>query len=226
MQAVVIAPDVEERDFLSFLLRQMGLSVAKGGDVTGLNRLFTSHAADLVVLALEDSPELLSIIVSVRALSPAPLVLLLDAVPESRHCKLLDVGVDWLTQRPFSPRLFTRYTRMLLRRGGTIPVSILKTIRAGHLSLDPDARQITVGDGKPLRLTPLEFRLLYLFMTNREQVIPTETIVERVWGYSGDGNRELVRGLIRRLRRKIEPHSKHTSIIQNIPSVGYRFSHE
>jgi DNA-binding response OmpR family regulator len=70
----------------------------------------------------------------------------------------------------------------------------------------------------------LEFRLLYVLMVNRGQVIPVDVIVERVWGYTGQGSRELVRGLVSRLRRKIEPNPHEPRFIQNVPGVGYRFS--
>jgi DNA-binding response OmpR family regulator len=63
-------------------------------------------------------------------------------------------------------------------------------------------------------------------MVNRDQVIPVDTIVERVWGYSGQSSRELVRGLVSRLRRKIEPEPHSPRFIQNIPSIGYLFSLE
>ncbi|MEZ4591543.1 MAG: helix-turn-helix domain-containing protein [Chloroflexota bacterium] len=57
-------------------------------------------------------------------------------------------------------------------------------------------------------------------MTNADQVIPVDVIIERVWGYHGEGNRELVRGLVRRLRRKIEPDPSQTTFIHNHPGVG------
>jgi DNA-binding response OmpR family regulator len=63
-------------------------------------------------------------------------------------------------------------------------------------------------------------------MTNRGQVLPTETIVERVWGYSGEGDRDLVRGLISRLRRKIEADVENPRFIQTVPGVGYLFATE
>jgi DNA-binding response OmpR family regulator len=63
-------------------------------------------------------------------------------------------------------------------------------------------------------------------MTNRDHVVPTEIIVERVWGYTGDGNRDLVRGLISRVRRKIEPNPDSPRYIETIPGTGYRFSLE
>jgi DNA-binding response OmpR family regulator len=60
-------------------------------------------------------------------------------------------------------------------------------------------------------------------MANRGQVIPIDIIVERVWGYDGEGNRELVRGLVRRLRRKIEPDVNEPHFIHNLPGIGYQF---
>ena len=85
---------------------------------------------------------------------------------------------------------------------------------------------VTVLEQPSRRLTQLEFRLLYVLMVNQEQVIPVDVIVERVWGYTGQGSRELVRGLVSRLRRKIEPDVRQPRFIQNVPGVGYRFSLE
>ena len=61
-------------------------------------------------------------------------------------------------------------------------------------------------------------------MTNREQVIPADIIVEKVWGYGGSGDRELVRGLISRLRRKIEVDPDQPRFIQTLTGVGYMFT--
>jgi DNA-binding response OmpR family regulator len=85
---------------------------------------------------------------------------------------------------------------------------------------------VSVRGGEARRLTQLEFRLLYVLMVNRGQVIPVDVIVERVWGYTGQGSRDLVRGLVSRLRRKIEPNQGEPRFIQNVPGVGYRFSLE
>ena len=83
---------------------------------------------------------------------------------------------------------------------------------------------LLIPDKDPQRLTQLEFRLLYVLMTNPGQVIPVEEIVERVWGYDGAGNRDLVRGLVRRLRRKIGSDSDKRRFVHNIPGLGYQFS--
>ncbi len=51
-------------------------------------------------------------------------------------------------------------------------------------------------------------------MTHAGQIIPIDTIVEYVWGYTGDGSRELVRGLVKRLRSKVEPQPKEPTFIR------------
>ena len=51
-----------------------------------------------------------------------------------------------------------------------------------------------------------------------------DKIVEHVWGYTGDGNRELVRGLVQRLRTKVEPDPKQPKFIKTEPGVGYYFN--
>jgi DNA-binding response OmpR family regulator len=115
---------------------------------------------------------------------------------------------------------------VLLRRAADARTYIMPALEMEKLTLDPASRSVKMKDQESQQLTQLEFRLLYVLMTNRGQVIPFETIVERVWGYTGEGNRELVRGLIRRLRRKIEPDPEKPQFIQNVPGVGYRFAIE
>ncbi|MGB2964561.1 MAG: helix-turn-helix domain-containing protein [Anaerolineales bacterium] len=82
---------------------------------------------------------------------------------------------------------------------------------------------VQVGERNPVRLTHLEFRLLYTLITNPGQVIPTENLVEYIWGYSGEGNRDLVQGLVQRLRSKIEPDPRNPTYIINSPGIGYLF---
>jgi DNA-binding response OmpR family regulator len=82
---------------------------------------------------------------------------------------------------------------------------------------------VTLAEGEPKHLTQLEFRLLYALMTHAGQIMPAENIVEHVWGYSGEGNRGLVRGLVQRLRAKVEPDPRNPEYILTEPGVGYRF---
>jgi DNA-binding response OmpR family regulator len=223
MQAIIIAGDAEDRDFLSFALRHAGLAVARTAETHHAGSVLAEHPVDLILLVLDARTVGLSEVGEIRAITQAPLMLMVERLTDAEHCALLDAGADLALERPVSPRILARYARMLLKRAGTIPASVLSIIETQDLSLDPATRRVTPAGAEPVQLTPLEFRLLYLLMTNRGLVIPIDTIVERVWGYSGSGNRELVRGLVRRLRLKIEPDPEVYRYVENLPGVGYRF---
>ena len=223
MRALVVAQDPEDRDFHSFVLRRTGLDVSGREVLSDPAEILGKPPVDLIFLTDDGQPALTRLIEDLRTQSPAPIILLADAPSEDVQCAWMDAGVDLVLKRPLSPRILSRYVRMLLRRAGTVPASVLPILQIGGLRLDPTARTVTVEGREEQRLSPLEFRLLYLLMTNRGQVIPADVIVERVWGYSGAGNRELVRGLVRRLRRRISPEPDAHQYIQNVPGVGYRF---
>ncbi|MCP4358947.1 MAG: response regulator transcription factor [Chloroflexi bacterium] len=224
MQAIIITGNQEDREFYSFVLRHIGLSVVWMAAVKQVANSLQTTPPDLIFLASEEQSSLLQDAQTVRSLSQAPLFVLTDLLPEDLVCAVLDVGADLVLTRPLSPRIFSRYVKVLLKRAGSVPRSILSPLQSADLSLDPETRTVTLKDGSRQHLTPLEFRLLYVLMTNPEQVIPTDVIIERVWGYSAEGNRELVRGLVRRLRRKIEPDSLNVHLIHTHPGIGYRFS--
>lgn len=224
MQAIVIANNQEEREFLSYVLRHSGLSVARTAAVKLVLNSLHAHPVDLILFAPDNVAALVAEAQAIREFSQAPLLVLVDPVTEDIHCTILDAGVDLVLVRPLSPRILSRYVKVFLHRAGSVPLSILAPIEIEGLSLDPSTRTVTLPNGHHQHLTPLEFRLLYILMTNPEQVIPAEVIVERVWGYNAEGNRELVRGLVRRLRRKIESDAASSHYIHTHPGIGYRFS--
>jgi DNA-binding response OmpR family regulator len=79
-------------------------------------------------------------------------------------------------------------------------------------------------DGSARQLTNLEFRLLYSLVVNRGHVLNTETLIEKVWGYTGEGDKNLLKSLISRLRAKVEESPREPKLIMTVPGVGYTFS--
>lgn len=223
MRVLLIANNHEERDFLSHALRHKGHQVAVFSKVADAFPAPLERAPDMMVLCGK-TDELLPTIRDIRQARSTPIMLIADQLTEDLHCDYLDAGVDTVLQRPVSPRIFTRYANQLLLRSKSSPNTILTSIIENEIVLNPANRTVKVKDWEPVRLTQLEFRLLYVLMTNAGQVIETQEIIERVWGYGGEGSSDLVRGLVRRLRRKVETDTKHPQFIHNIQGVGYRFS--
>jgi DNA-binding response OmpR family regulator len=224
MQAIVISPDPDERDLLVYTLRKAGLAVAASAEYRRVLSNWTDHAADVMLVALAADADPVQVIGEVRAITQVPLVLMAEPMSEADTCKVLNMGADVVINRPASPLVVAAQCSVILRRSNAVPGFVLPSLDLGLISLDPSSRQVEV-QGKPSqRLTQLEFRLLYVLMTNRGQVLPSEVIVERVWGYSGEGNRDLVRGLVSRLRHKIEPDPEKPIFLETLSGVGYRFN--
>jgi two-component system, OmpR family, KDP operon response regulator KdpE len=131
---------------------------------------------------------------SKRAHTVVPIVAIADVISEELQIDFLQAGVDLLVLRPYRVRLLLAQIRTILRCRSGIPFFSLPTLTQRDVGLDPATRTVTVGNEQPKHLTQLEFRLLYALMTHAGQIIPTERIIESVWGYSEEGNRELVRG--------------------------------
>ncbi len=224
MQVMIIAADQNEKEIIAFLLRRAGLAVASSSDHQRVLKNWTEHPADLMVVASGEDQALGRMIEEIRTVTQIPLLMIVDRISEKDHCDLLQNGVDVILNRPVSSRVLSAQVQALLRRSAAVPSFVLPTLALNEITLDPSARTVTVSGQETRRLTQLEFRLLYTLMINRGQVVPLDVLVERVWGYTGGGNRDLVRGLISRLRRKIEPNPEKAHFLETIPGVGYRFT--
>jgi DNA-binding response OmpR family regulator len=222
MYALLLAKDSDEAAVLSLVLQRAGLAVTTSRDLERAMQSWAERPADLILLAL---PGLLpqDQVRRVRAETHVPLIMIISSTDEELHYALLQAGADLAVVRPFSARLLIAQVRALLRRAGGVPLFSLPTLTVAGLTLDPATRSVEISGRPGQRLTHLEFRLLYTLMMHRGQVLPTEGIVERVWGYSGQGDRELVRGLISRLRAKLETDPRNPYYILTVPGVGYSF---
>lgn len=222
MYALLLADDPDESAILSTVLQRVGLAVTSSQTLSRVLKTWSERPAD-IILAAVSSPGPMEQVRLIRQEAQVPLVLVTNPLLEQPHCSLLEEGADLVVPRPYSPRLLIAQVRVLLRRSGGVTLLSLPTLQASDLYLDPATRSVQAR-GRPLKhLTHLEFRLLYTLMSNRGQALATETIIERVWGYDGHGDRDLVRGLVKRLRDKIELDPRHPYYILTIPGVGYRF---
>ena len=225
MYALLLARDSEEKTILTLVLQRAGLAVTFANDLERAMSTWPERPSDLVLVALLGMDPI-STIRRIRRDTTVPTMLILDPIDEATHYRLLETGADRVIQRPYSSKLLIAQVRALLRRAGSVPLFSLPNLSIAGLSLDPSSRTAQVAGHTPKRLTHLEFRLLYTLMVHGGHVLPTETIVEQVWGYDGRGDKELVRGLVRRLRQKIEPTPHEPRYILTVSGVGYSFMSE
>jgi len=225
LQAMLIAPDAEELAIVAVVLQRVGCNVLRSNSLDKAVDKWGTTPLDLIVLCY-DGRVVLDQIHRLRGMTEVPLAVIGDAIPEAHHVALLDAGVDLVILRPFSARLLRAQTRALLRRASGMPLATLPVLTVGAVSLDPAGRTVEVHGSPAKRLTQLEFRLMYTLMMHAGQILSPQQLVERVWGYDDDKDRDLVRGLVRRLRTKIEPDPRHPVLLVTHPGVGYAFMPE
>lgn len=225
MNILVIGDDVKSVNILSFILRQEGYDVYSIVDRSQTDRVGSDYLADLVLLdedTVED--ELLHRIESIRGASSVPVLLLCQPTSERDIIYAYEYGIDDYLLKPYSYQMLLAHVNAQLRRARVVPSALVPNLLVGNINLDPERHTVTLSGGQSRQLTNLEFRLLYCLVTNRGHVLSTETIIEKVWGYTGEGDRNLLKSLISRLRSKVEVSPREPRLIQTVPGVGYTFS--
>lgn len=225
MQAMLFTPHADEANVLSVILQQAGFSVRAVRNLEQAIELWPEQPADFILISVtEDQIAAIRQIEKMRMFAAVPICVITDPVSEDQHVRILESGADLVIFRPYGVRFLLAQIKALIRRSAGIPFFSLPSLSQNELTLDPSRHTVILANNEPKRLTQLEFRLLYSLMTHAGQILPTDQIIEHVWGYSGEGNRELVRGLVQRLRAKIEPVPRQPKYIMTEPGIGYYFN--
>ncbi len=159
----------------------------------------------------------------IREISTVPVIMLTVKAEEEDKIRGLELGADDYVIKPFSPRELSSRIKALLRRV-EMPTPVGKTaIKVDdHLTIDFQRHEVIV-DGKPIKLRPTEYRLLYHLVNNAGWVMSHETLLSKVWGHEYRDETHYLRLYITYLRQKIEPDPANPKYILTERGVGYRF---
>jgi len=225
MRAIYYSYHLDEAAVLQVVLQRAGFATQHVQDLAKFIEIWAERPAEFILVAFGGSQLLdVHIVEMLRSQTMVPIFVINDQFSEDQQVALLDAGADLLITRPYSPRVLISQIRAIMRRAAGQPFFSLPILSQSGVMVDPSTRTIRVEERERERLTQLEFRLLFTLMTHAGRVIPTETLVEYVWGFSGEGNRGLVRGLVQRLRAKVEPEPTRPKYIITEPGLGYRFN--
>ncbi len=130
----------------------------------------------------------------------------------------LDAGADDYLIKPFEFSELSARIRALLRRSSKD--IYIETIQVGPFQIDRQNFRIFY-DGIDLELTRKEYELLDLLLENNGQILPKDTLINRVWGLDQDNGSNNLEAYIRLLRRKLSVYN-HKKIIKNIRGIGYK----
>ncbi len=157
---------------------------------------------------------------AIRELSATPIIVLSVKDSESDIVSVLDLGADDYLVKPFRLAELLARVRAVLRRGDKI---IASKVVCGDLEIDMEKHKVTVA-GRIITLTPIEYALLAEMAGNVGRVLTTRLLLQRVWGPQYSDATDYIKGVVRRLRVKLEPDPAHPQYIITEPHLGYRLS--
>jgi len=218
---LIVEDEQDVVDMLTLNLRKAGgfiVSTAPDGP-TGLRKAREELPALIILdLMLPKMPglEVCKVLKSDGATRHIPIIMLTAKAEEIDRIVGLEVGADDYVTKPFSPREIVLRIKAIMRRGKGEAAPEQMTI--GAITVDPSRHAVTV-DGKAVRLTSVEFKLLSMLMQRRGRVQERDRLLNEVWGYESIIDTRTVDTHVRRLRKKL---GKAADAIETVRGFGYR----
>lgn len=225
---LIVEDDKDIRDGIEIYLKNQGYTVSQAGD--GLEGLQVIEAEN-IHLAIVDimMPRMDGITMMMKIREKGydfPVIMLSAKSEEVDKIMGLNMGADDYVTKPFTTMELLarvnshlrRYAKYMLAVDGQTEDEKIHVI--GGLELNEDTVEVSV-DGKAVKMTPLEFKILLLLMKNPGRVFSADEIYERVWNEQAV-NTDTIMVHVRKIREKIEINPKEPKYLKVVWGVGYK----
>jgi len=184
---------------------------------------FSEEEPDIVLLDMT-MPRMngLEVLQRIRRFSDVPVIMLSARGEDIDQARGLEAGADDYVSKPFSHAALMARIKAVLRRAELPPpVQAVPDFEAGKLAIHFQNQEVTLA-GEPVKLTPVEYRLLYQLVRNAGHLLPHRALLDRVWGSDADATPEYLKVFVSRLRSKLRTPGG-PEYIETERGRGYRF---
>jgi len=224
---LLVEDEAPLRRFLRAALAPRGFRLLEAETAAAAEIAATSHNPDLVLLDLGlPDGDGIALTRRLREWTQTPILVISARGRETDKVEALDAGADDYLTKPFGVGELLARMRVALRhaaRAGGAPAE--PVLEVAGLRIDLARREVAV-DGREVRLTPVEWKLLALLARHAGRVVTHRQILREVWGPSEAHQTHTVRVHMAALRRKIEADPARPRWLVTEPSVGYRLRDE
>lgn len=223
-KVLVVDPDEPAAAALLVALPRAGYEVAySSGDEDVVARVVAARPEVIVLdlrLATLGGLEVLRRLRADPVTEAIPVVMVAQGAEEVDRVAAFMLGADDFVSKPYSAREMVLRCQAILRRvHRTLAVHQEPALVVGSVWVDRSGHRVRV-EGKEVRLTHMEFRLLVTLLTRLDRVQSREMLLTDVWGMRSDVSTRTVDTHIRRLRQKLGVAAPH---VETVRGVGYRF---
>ena len=225
---LVVEDDKEIREGVEIYLKSQGYEVFQAADgVEGLEVIEKEDIHLAIVDIMMPRMDGISMVVKLREKYDFPVIFLSAKSEEVDKIMGLNMGADDYVTKPFTPMellarvnsQLRRYRRFMEKLGDKEENSRIHTI--GGLEINEDNVEVTV-DGEPVKMTPIEYKILLLLMKNPGRVFSAEEIYERVWNERAINTTDTIMVHVRNIREKIEVNPREPKYLKVVWGVGYK----
>ena len=225
MKILVCDDDREIVDAIEIYLMQENYEVYKAYDGEQALDIIKKENINLMIIDVM-MPKLDGIraTLQVRKESSIPIIILSAKTEDTDKILGLNVGADDYITKPFSPLELVARVKSQIRRYTTLSNgngNSSDVYEAGGLVLDDKLKKVTV-DGEEVKLTPIEYNILFLLMRNKGKVYSISQIYENIWNEEAIGADNTVAVHIRHIREKIEINPREPRYLKVVWGVGYK----
>ncbi len=226
---LVVEDDEQIRDGIEIYLKSQGYKVFKAGDgIEGLEIIRREEIHLAIVDVMMPRMDGIHMVIQLRKEFDFPVLMLSAKSEEVDKIMGLNMGADDYITKPFQPlellarvnSHLRRYERYLKMTGSSEVKDTEGVYRVGGLELNENTVEVKV-DGEPVKLTPIEFKILQLLIKSPGRVFSTDEIYERVWNEIAI-NTDTVLVHVRNIREKIEYNPKEPKYLKVVWGVGYK----
>lgn len=230
---LIVEDDREIRQGIEIFLRGQGYRVFQAADgIEGLRVLEKEKIHLAIVDIMMPRMDGITMVIKLREQYDFPVIFLSAKSEEVDKIMGLNMGADDYVTKPFTPmellarvnsqlRRYRRFMKLLEEKeAGGQEKQDKNVYRIGGLELNEDTVELFV-DGSPVKVTPMEFKILLLLMKNPGHVFSAEEIYERVWNERAV-NTDTVMVHVRNIREKIEINPRNPKYLKVVWGVGYK----
>ena len=224
---LIVEDDKEIREGVEIYLKSQGYQVFQAADgVEGLEMIEREEIHLAIVDVMMPRMDGIQMTIKLREKYDFPVIFLSAKSEEVDKIMGLNMGADDYVTKPFTPmellarvnsqlRRYRKFAEKLNQREAPSNVYTI-----GGLEINEDTVEVTV-DGEPVKMTPMEYKILLLLMKNPGRVFSAEEIYERVWNERAV-NTDTIMVHVRNIREKIEINPKEPKYLKVVWGVGYK----
>ncbi len=216
---LLIEDDEQLAKFLLRFLNSEGYQTDYANGQKDALRLFEKNAYDCVLLdiSLKDGNGY-SVCAAIKAQNDTPVIFITASADEACTVAGFEIGADDYIGKPFGTRELLARMKNVMRRYQKMS----RILQCGHITIDP-IKGIVYKNGAEMMLSALEYRLLLVFFSNKNQLLSRDRLAEELWSLTKEFVSDNTLSVyIRRLREKIEDDPQNPRIIVTVRGLGYK----